>query len=91
MTDLKTTWNTLNHKDVLVRSAKTFVAAFVPVFGAGLVNLQSQFVDGGLNAGKSALIALTVAAVSAGITAVWNYAIQLATPHISVPSPIVKQ
>lgn len=90
MTDLKTTFNTLNHKDVFVRSAKTFVAAFLPIFGAGLVNLQSQFVNNGLGAGESALIALVLAAVSAGITAVWNYAIQLATPHIAPPSPIVK-
>lgn len=78
-------FNTLNHKDVLVRALKTFVAAFLPIFGAGLVNLQSQFVNGGLSASKSALVALIVAAISAGITAVWNYGIQLATPQIKPP------
>lgn len=82
---LRTTWNTLNHRDIAVRAAKTFVAAFIPVFGAGLANLQSQFVNGGLSAAKSAGVALVVAALSAGITAVWNYGIQLYTPHITQP------
>lgn len=70
--------NTFNHKDILVRAAKTFIASFLATFSAGLANVQSSFANGGLSAAKSAGVALVVAAGSAAVTAIINYAIQAA-------------
>lgn len=63
----------VNHRDVLIRSAKTFVASFLGVFVTSLANILDAFQKGGLSGLKSALLALITAAIAAGITAVWNY------------------
>lgn len=54
----------------LVRKAvHTFWQTFTVVFLAGVSNLLSAFVHGGLAAGQSALIALVLAASAAGLSA----------------------
>ena len=52
-------------KDILIRPAKTFVQAFGAVFITAI--------SGGIDVkDKEALVALLVAAVAAGLSAVWN-------------------
>lgn len=77
--NLKTTFNTLNHKDVLVRSIKTGGTVFVITLAGSLANIASL-------PSLNDLEKLLIAALSAAGTAVLNYVVQLATPHISQPS-----
>ncbi len=67
----------MNHKDILIRSLKTALVAFLVVFGAGLMNLAHAFQTGGLDALQASGLALVVSALAAAGTAVLNYAIQL--------------
>lgn len=83
--NLKTTWNTLNHRDVWTRAGKTAVQAFIPAFLLGLANVQHIFVQSGLNDAEKALYSLALAAAAAAGSAVWNYYKQLTTPHIAPP------
>ena len=83
--NLKTTWNTLNHSDIWKRATKTGVQVFIPLFLAGLANVQQVFIHQGLSAGKSALFALVVSAGGTAVSAIWNYILQLSTPHITQP------
>jgi hypothetical protein len=66
----------VDKQDVFNRATKTFLAVFVPLFVAGLSNLQQVFVKNGLTATKAALLSLTVSATAAAITAVWNAFLQ---------------
>lgn len=50
------------------RAFHTFWQAFIPVFVAGLTNVFNAF-HSNLGAGKSALVALVVSAVAAGLSA----------------------
>ena len=76
--NLKTTLNTLKHKDVLVRALKTGATVFIVTLAGSLVNIASL-------PSLSDLEKLVVAAGCAAGTAVLNYAIQLSTPHITQP------
>ncbi len=78
----------LNHKDIWIRAGKTFVAAFIPIFIAGLSNLQRVFVTNGLTGARAAALGLVVAAFSAAITAVWNYALQISSTPSKTPPPV---
>lgn len=78
MTDLKTTWNTLNHKDIAVRALKTGATVFIVTLAGSLANIAAL-------PSLNDLEKLLIAALSAAGTAVLNYAIQLATPHITPP------
>lgn len=67
----------LDHKDVWIRTAKTFVAAFLGVFILAFGNLFDVVSKQGLSGLKSASAALVGSALAAGVTALWNYGIQL--------------
>lgn len=69
----------LDHEDVWIRAGKTAVAAFVGVFILAFGNLFNVFTNQGPDALKSALAALIGAALSAAITAGWNYLLQANT------------
>jgi hypothetical protein len=84
MTDLKTTLNTLNHKDIAYRALKTGAVVFLVTLGGSLANLAHM-------PSLSDAEKLLFAAAAAAGTAILNYGIQLATPHISPQAPIVKQ
>lgn len=73
--NLKTTFNTLNHQDVLVRALKTGATVFVVTLAGSLANVAAL-------PSLSDLEKLVIAAACAAGTAVLNYVIQLATPHI---------
>lgn len=79
MLDLKATFNTLNHKDILIRALKTGVTVFVVTLAGSLVNIAAL-------PSLSDLEKLLLAALSAAGTAVLNYAIQLSTNHIQTPN-----
>lgn len=66
----------LNHKDVWIRSAKTFAASFVGVFIVSISDLLNAFHSGGGQATKALGISLVASAIGAGVTAVWNYLLQ---------------
>lgn len=70
----------MNHKDILIRSLKTGLVAFLAVFGAGIGDLLNAFNSGGLTALKAAGLALAVSAITAALTATLNYAIQIFSP-----------
>jgi hypothetical protein len=55
-------------KDLLNRAFHTFWQAFVVVFLAGLTNVFGAF-QHNLGSGKSALLALSLSAVAAGLSA----------------------
>lgn len=57
--------NSLKKNDILVRSLKTFVQAFLATVAVGVTNVTS--IDSAQ--------ALAIAGVSAGISAVWNFVI----------------
>jgi hypothetical protein len=59
-------------KDDLKRAVWTFLQAFVVVFAAGLSDLLDAFKADGLDAGTSAAVALVVAAIAAGLSALKN-------------------
>lgn len=59
-------------KDDLKRAAWTFVQAFLVVFFAGLNDLLDAFKAGGLDATASAVLALVVGALAAGVSALKN-------------------
>ena len=58
---------TLDHLDVWVRAGKTFAQAVVACVLAGLANVTD------LSSAK----ALALAALAAGVSAAWNYVLQL--------------
>lgn len=60
----------LQSRQIVINAEHTFWQAFVVVFFAGLTNLLSVFVHGGLDAAQSALLALIISAVAAGLSAV---------------------
>lgn len=66
----------VNHRDVIIRTAKTFVAAFIGVFVLSFANLFDIVSKQGLSGLKSATAALLGSAIAAGITAIWNYYLQ---------------
>lgn len=76
--NLKTTWNTLNHKDIAVRALKTGTTVFVVTLAGSLANIAAL-------PSLSDLEKLLVAALCAAGTAILNYAIQLLTPQIQLP------
>lgn len=86
MIDLKTTWNTLNHKDVWMKAYRTGLAAFIITFSAGLTNVLSFFIKQDVDSAKKALGALILASGAAAATAVYHYYKQLSTPQITPPS-----
>lgn len=55
--------------DVLMRAFHSFWQSFVVVFFGGLWNVLSAFQGGGLSGGKAAVVALVLAAVAAGLSA----------------------
>lgn len=67
---------TFNHKDVLVRSAKTFLTTFATVYVTALTDLLNVLHNNGLAALQAAVAALLMSAVGAGLTALLNYWIQ---------------
>lgn len=54
--------------DLLKRAFHTFWQTFVVVFGAGLLDVFQAF-QNDVHAGKAALVALVLAAVAAGLSA----------------------
>ena len=78
MIDLKTTFNTLNHKDILIRSLKTGGTVFIVTLAGSLANIAAL-------PSLNDLEKLVIAALSAAGTAVLNYVIQLSTNHIQPP------
>ena len=64
-------------KDILVRATKTFIQAFLAVFTLdGIV-----FTD--VEAAKAMLISTTVAALAAGISAVWNLVVEIVNKYLA--------
>lgn len=59
----------LDHKDVWVRAIKTFGQGFIAALGA------SDLTSVNLSSGKQLLLA----AFAAGVAAVWNYVLQVAS------------
>lgn len=66
----------VNKQDVSVKALKVFISAFLGVFVAGVTDLLSSFQNGGLNALKSAGLAVLTGAIAAGINAIWNTYLQ---------------
>ena len=63
-------------KDILVRATKTFIQAFLAVFTLdGIV-----FTD--VEAAKAMLISTTIAALAAGISAVWNLVVEIVNKYL---------
>lgn len=64
-------------KDILTRTGKTFVEAFL-----GYLTIDGFFGVSSVSAFKKVLLSLLVGAAAAGITAVWNMLIQWLTIRI---------
>lgn len=63
----------MNYKDILIRSAKTFVQAFVPVVAAAFATADLTEIDNLKAVAYSAIIS----GAAAGISAAWNIIIQI--------------
>ncbi len=61
--------NKVDWKDVLVRAAKTFVQAAVPILLSALSNVE---LTEGREAAKAVLVSAGLSAAAAGISAAWN-------------------
>ena len=58
--------------DFLVRAAKTFVQAFIPVIIANIALIMSHIVNWDFADWKGWLMPILISAVAAGISAIWN-------------------
>lgn len=62
-------------EDLLGRAFHTFYQAFIPVFVGGLANVAHVYGQSGAAGVKSAVVALGVAAVAAGLSALKTWVI----------------
>lgn len=62
-------------KDLFERAAHSFWQAFIPVFVGGLANVAHVYGQSGAAGVKSAVVALGVAAVAAGLSALKTWVI----------------
>lgn len=65
--------NTHNIPDFLIRAAKTFVQAFVPILIANIAAILTHVVNWDFADWKGWLLPILISAASAGIAAVWNF------------------
>lgn len=63
--------------DFLIRAAKTFIQALIPVFAANWAAIQAHIVAWDFNDWKGWLLPIIISAVSAGLAAVWNLIIEV--------------
>lgn len=68
--------NTNKVPDFLIRAAKTFIQAFVPVIIANIALIGNHVVNWDFADWKGWLAPILIAAVAAGIAAVWNLIIE---------------
>ena len=68
--------NTNKVPDFLIRAAKTFIQAFVPVIIANIALIGNHVVNWDFADWKGWLAPILIAAVAAGISAVWNLIIE---------------
>lgn len=61
-----------NIPDFLIRAAKTFVQAFIPVIVANITLIMNHVVSWDFSDWKGWLAPILISAVAAGISAVWN-------------------
>lgn len=64
--------NTRRVPDFLVRAAKTFVQAFIPVIIANIALIMNHVVNWDFADWKGWLAPILISAVAAGISAIWN-------------------
>lgn len=62
-------------KDLITRAAWTFAQSFLVVFLGGLLDVFNAF-SAGLDVGKAALVALALASVAAGLSALKTLVLQ---------------
>ena len=62
--------------DFLVRAAKTFVQAFIPVIIANMALIMNHVVNWDFADWKGWLAPILISAVAAGISAIWNLIIE---------------
>ena len=67
-----------NHSvpDFLVRAAKTFVQAFIPVILANVAAIMTHVVNWDFADWKGWLLPILISAFAAGISALWNFIIE---------------
>lgn len=58
--------------DFLVRAAKTFIQAFIPVIVANITMIMTHVVNWDFADWKGWLMPIIISAVAAGIAAIWN-------------------
>ena len=58
--------------DFLVRAAKTFIQAFIPVIVANIAMIMTHVVNWDFADWKGWLMPILISAVAAGIAAIWN-------------------
>lgn len=63
--------------DFLIRAAKTFIQALIPVFAANWAAIQAHIVAWDFSDWKGWLLPIIISAVSAGLAAVWNLIIEV--------------
>lgn len=68
MSELKVLWAKLATNPTLVKAFHTFWQSFVVVFAGGLFNVFNDF-HNGLAGGRAALLALVLAAIASGLSA----------------------
>lgn len=61
-----------NIPDFLVRAAKTFIQAFIPVIIANIALIGNHIVNWDFSDWKGWLAPILISAVAAGIAAIWN-------------------
>lgn len=61
-----------NIPDFLVRAAKTFIQAFIPVIIANIALIGNHIVNWDFSDWKGWLAPILISAVAAGISAIWN-------------------
>lgn len=74
---LKTRLQLVDHAAIFKRCLHVFIGAFLGTFIASIVDLLNSFQTNGLNGFKKALLSLLIAAIGAGITALWSYLQQI--------------
>lgn len=76
--------------DFLIRAAKTFVQAFIPVIIANMALIMNHVVNWDFSDWKGWLAPILISAVAAGISAIWNLIIEKinAKTQAQVLSPV---
>lgn len=68
--------NNRNMPDFLIRAAKTFIQAFIPVIIANIAAITTHVVNWDFADWKGWLLPILISAFAAGIAALWNFIIE---------------